>query len=116
MIARVSVILSSALTVDWNAGMERRPMTDRGCAPSVNITGPRSRGRAISITVMHCTFQTRVGVPARVPVLSIRSRSAALGLRAPVDPSLLTERHRSPAPRAKTESGRPDHMSGEIYT
>lgn len=49
--------------------MERRPMTDRAHPPSVNITGPRSRGRAISITVMHCTFQTRVGVPARVPVL-----------------------------------------------
>ena len=101
--------------------MERRPMTDRAHPPSVNITGPRSRGRASSITVMHCTFQTRVGVPARVPVLSIRSRSAALGLRAPVDPSLLTETardtaHRLAAPRAKTESGRPDHMSGEIYT
>jgi hypothetical protein len=75
-------------------------MTDRAHPPSVNITGPRSRGRAISITVMHCTFQTRVGVPARVPVLLDPVAVRGFGLtrsRRPVPSDRDGERHRSPA-------------------
>lgn len=98
MIARVSVsvILSIALTVDWNAGMERRPMCDDGpgCAPSrvsqhhgsaLTGAGEFDNGHAL-----YFSDARGVPLPARVPVLSIRSRSAALGLRAPV-PSRLTE-------------------------
>ena len=92
MIARVSVsvILSIALTVDWNAGMERRPMCDDGpgCAPSrvsqhhgsaLTGAGEFDNGHAL-----YFSDARGVPLPARVPVLSIRSRSAALGLRAPV--------------------------------